>query len=69
MTGGFKTVFKGFDKQEVLDYIERLSDTYASGLAEKDRQIEDLLRKNRELKRKLREAGNKQGVGGFHDNQ
>lgn len=52
---GFKSRLMGFDKQEVLDYIEQLAAGYAKELAEKDEEINSLREKNRELKKKLKE--------------
>lgn len=55
MAEGFKSRLMGFDKQEVLDYIEQLAADYAKELAEKDEEINSLREKNRELKKKLKE--------------
>ncbi|MBR5157726.1 MAG: hypothetical protein IKW59_08175 [Clostridia bacterium] len=60
MAEGFKNSFMGFCKQDVLDYIQKLSANYAVQLAEKDEEIEALRAKNKELKSKLRELEKKE---------
>ncbi|MBQ4515372.1 MAG: hypothetical protein II978_01135 [Clostridia bacterium] len=60
MAEGFKNSFMGFCKQDVLDYIQKLSANYAVQLAEKDEEIESLRAKNKELKTKLRELEKKE---------
>ncbi len=60
MAEGFKNSFMGFCKQDVLDYIQKLSANYAVQLAEKDEEIESLRVKNKELKTKLRELEKKE---------
>ena len=60
MAEGFKNSFMGFCKQDVLDYIQKLSANYAVQLAEKDEEIESLRAKNKELKIRLRELEKKE---------
>lgn len=55
MAEGFKSSLMGFHKQDVLDYINKLSAGYAKELAEKEEEITSLREKNRELKKQLKE--------------
>ncbi len=66
MAEGFKNSLMGFRKQDVLSYIEKLSEHYAQTIAEKDEEIETLRAKNRELKQKLKELRQMKKDGNKH---
>lgn len=54
MTEGFKSGLIGFRKQDVLQYIDKLSADYAQMISDRDEEIRLLREQNKELKQKLK---------------
>lgn len=54
MTEGFKSGLIGFRKQDVLQYIDKLSADYAQMISDRDEEIRLLREQNKELKKKLK---------------
>ena len=54
LTEGFKSGLIGFRKQDVLQYIDKLSADYAQMISDRDEEIRLLREQNKELKKKLK---------------
>lgn len=54
LTEGFKSGLIGFRKQDVLQYIDKLSADYAQMISDRDEEIRLLREQNKELKQKLK---------------